>query len=159
MCRARRTARLPRRPQRAPSRPPRGVSLVEVLVSVLVVALGMLGAVALQASALRNNQGSWERTQTSLLTQGMLDAMRANPAGVTAGQYATTGYLCSAPTGTTLASRDLARWIGNLQAQIHPGACGEISCLAGACTVRVRWDDSRASGGSSAQTVTMAVQL
>jgi type IV pilus assembly protein PilV len=56
----------------------RGVSLMEVLVSVLVVSLGLLGAVALQATALRNNQGSYERTQTAILTQGIFDAMRAN---------------------------------------------------------------------------------
>jgi type IV pilus assembly protein PilV len=72
-----------------------GVSLVEVLVSVVVVSLGLLGAVALQATALRNNQGSYERTQSSILTQGIFDAMRANLSAVTSGGYNTGDWVCT----------------------------------------------------------------
>ena len=137
----------------------RGVSLVEVLVSVLVVSLGMLGAAALQASALRNNQGSYERTQVSILSQSIFDAMRANLPGVTASSYNTGGWICVAPAANTLANNDIARWISTLQGQIHAGACGNISCAAGVCTVSVRWDDSRATGGGSAQVIAMKAQL
>jgi type IV pilus assembly protein PilV len=137
----------------------RGVSLVEVLVSVLVVSLGLLGAAALQASALRNNQGSYERTQTSILSQSIFDAMRANMPGVTAASYNTGGWVCTAPEDNNLAKNDIARWITTLQGQIHSGACGSINCAAGVCTVSVRWDDSRATGGGSAQTITMKAQL
>ena len=147
------------RSARTRSRGERGVGLVEVLVSVLIVTLGLLGAAALQATALRNNQGSYERTQTAILTQGIFDAMRANLANVTANAYNTGGYICTAPTASDLASSDIARWVGNLQSQIHPGACGSITCAAGACTVGVRWDDSRATGGASAQVVELQAQL
>ena len=137
----------------------RGVGLVEVLVSVLVVTLGLLGAAALQATALRNNQGSYERTQSSILTQGIFDAMRANLAGVNANNYNTGGWVCLAPAAANLASSDIARWVGNLQTQIHSGACGSINCAAGACTVGVRWDDARATGGAAAQEISMQAQL
>ena len=138
----------------------RGVSLIEVLVSILVVSLGLLGAVALQATALRNNQGSYERTQTAILTQGIFDAMRANlVAGVDAGSYNTGGLICVAPAAADLATRDLARWITSLHAQIHPGACGAVACAGRVCTVQVQWDDSRASGGLAAQNITLAAQL
>lgn len=137
----------------------RGVSLIEVMVSVLIVTLGLLGAAALQATALRNNQGSYERTQTSILTQGIFDAMRANLVAVKANSYNTGGYVCTAPDPGSLAGSDIARWINTLQAQIHSGACGSINCAAGACTVGVRWDDSRATGGSSAQVISMRAQL
>ncbi len=137
----------------------RGVSLVEVLVSVLIVTIGLLGAVALQANALRNNQGSFERTQTSILTQGIFDAMRANLAGVTANSYNTGGMVCVAPAAGTLATSDIARWVNNLHAQINPGACGSIRCAGGVCTVSVQWDDSRATGGSDAQTISVRAQL
>ena len=136
-----------------------GVSLIEVLVSILVVTTGLLGAAALQATALRNNQGSYERTQTSILTQGMFDAMRANLAGVNANSYNTGGWVCTAPDPAGLANSDIARWINTLQTQIHSGACGSINCTTGACTVSVRWDDSRATGGSSAQVISMKAQL
>jgi type IV pilus assembly protein PilV len=139
--------------------PQSGVSLIEVMISVLIVSLGLLGAAALQATALRNNQGSYERTQTSILTQGIFDAMRANLVGVNANNYNTAGYICTAPDAASLAGSDIARWINNLQTQIHSGACGSISCAAGACTVGVRWDDSRATGGGTAQVVSMKAQL
>ena len=142
-----------------PRRRQRGVSLIEVLVSVLVVTTGLLGAAALQATALRNNQGSYERTQTSILTQGMFDAMRANLAGVNANSYNTGGWVCTAPDPASLANSDIARWVNSLKTQIHSGACGSISCTAGACTVGVRWDDSRATGGAAAQVVSMKAQL
>nr|MBP6766119.1 type IV pilus modification protein PilV [Rubrivivax sp.] len=145
-------------PRGAPSRQ-RGVSLVEVLVSVVVMALGLLGAVALQATALRNNQGSYERTQSSILTQGIFDAMRANMSAVAAGGYDTSGWVCTAPSTSSLATRDIARWVGSLHSQIHPGACGNISCTANVCTVSVRWDDSRATQGATDQQVTLRAQL
>ena len=137
----------------------RGVSLIEVLVSVLVVSLGLLGAVALQATALRNNQGSYERTQSSILTQGIFDAMRANLSAVAAGGYNTGDWVCTAPSTNSLASRDIARWVASLHSQIHPGACGNISCNANACTVSVRWDDSRSTQGATNQQVTLKAQL
>ncbi len=136
-----------------------GVSLIEVLVSVLVVSLGLLGAVALQATALRNNQGSYERTQTAILTQGIFDAMRANLPGVIAGSYDTGGLICAAPAAADLATRDLARWIASLQTQIHAGACGAVDCNGSVCTVQVQWDDSRAAGGLAAQNISLTAQL
>ena len=144
---------------RAGARTARGVSLVEVLVSVVIVTIGLLGAAALQANALRNNQGSYERTQTSILTQGIFDAMRANLPGVTANGYNTNGFVCAAPGAGGLAGSDIDRWIGNLQQQIHPGACGSIECNGRDCTVRVRWDDSRVAGGNAAHQMAMRSQL
>jgi type IV pilus assembly protein PilV len=141
------------------SRRQRGVSLIEVMISVLIVSLGLLGAAALQATALRNNQGSYERTQTSILTQGIFDAMRANLVAVNANGYNTGGYVCTAPDTSSLANSDIARWINTLQSQIHSGACGSINCAVGVCTVSVRWDDSRATGGGTAQVVAMRAQL
>ena len=132
-----------------------GATLIEVLVSVLVLSIGLFGAAALQISAMRNNQSSYEHAQMTVLTQGMLDAMRANLAGVATGQYEIAAWTCAAPAEGTLAATDLALWIGNVQAQIHPGACARITCPAPAprrdCTVGIRWDDSRATGGSNAQ--------
>lgn len=137
----------------------RGVSLIEVLVSILLVTLGVLGASAMQTVALRNNQSSYEGTQSTILVQGLLDAMRANPKGVTAGSYDTSGWLCTAAVGTTLHARDLARWVGNLRDQINPSACGKVTCTTGDCTVFVRWDDSRGLNGAASKTVSTRVQL
>lgn len=132
-----------------------GTTLIEVLVSVLVLSIGLFGAAALQVSAMRNNQSSYEHAQMTVLTQAMLDSMRANLAGVANGQYEIADWTCTPPAAGTLAATDLSVWIGTVQAQIHPGACGRITCPDPAprrdCTVGIRWDDSRATGGSSAQ--------
>lgn len=140
------TRRLPLR------RAPRGGTLIEVLVSVLVLAIGLLGAAALHTAALRNNQSNYEHAQMTLLTQGMFDAMRSNIVGVTGGAYEIASWTCSAPSGGTLAGDDIGAWIGALQAQINPGACGRITCTARDCTIGIRWDDARATGGDAAQT-------
>jgi type IV pilus assembly protein PilV len=130
-----------------------GGSLIEVLVSVLVLSIGLLGASALQVTGLRNNQSNYEHAQMTVLTQSMLDAMRNNLAGVEAGEYEIAAWTCAAPAGATLAADDVAQWIDSVQAQIHPGACGRITCPGAGrdCTVGIRWDDSRATGGSDTQ--------
>jgi type IV pilus assembly protein PilV len=137
----------------------RGATLIEVLVSVLVLAVGLLGAAALQASALRNNQSNYERAQMTVLAQGMLDAMRNNVAAVDAGSYQLAGWTCAAPAGAGLANADLGRWMTDMQGQIHGGACGRINCVARVCTVGLRWDDSRATAGSAALVVEIVSRL
>jgi type IV pilus assembly protein PilV len=145
---------------RAPRRRrPAGFSLIEVLVSVLVVSLGLLGAAALQATALRSNQGSYERTQVSILSQSLFDAMRANLAGVDNGDYNTGGWACSALAAGSLATSDLTRWVGDVRDQINPGACGQVACVLRDCTVSVRWDDSRPTGGLAARAVAIRGQF
>lgn len=138
---------------------PRGGTLIEVLVSVLVLAIGLLGAAALQVTAMRNNQSNYEHAQMSVLSQGMLDAMRGNLAGVTNGDYEIATWTCTAPAGASLAATDLANWINGLQAQINPGACGRVTCAGRDCTVGIRWDDSRATGGLSTQTFELRGRL
>jgi type IV pilus assembly protein PilV len=137
----------------------RGVGLIEVMVSILVVSIGLFGAAALQTSALRNNQGAYERTQVTILAQGMLDAMRSNIAGVDGGQYEMAEWTCAAPDAGSLARNDRARWIGDIQTQLNSAACGRITCAARVCTVGVRWDDSRSNGGSNAQVVQLQGRL
>ena len=136
-----------------------GGSLIEVLVSVLVLSIGLLGASALQVTGLRNNQSNYEHAQMTLLTQGMFDAMRSNIAGVTGGGYEMASWTCAAPAGGTLAGDDIAAWIGDLQAQINPGACGRITCTARDCTVGIQWDDARATGGASAHSIEVRGRL
>ena len=90
-----------------------GGSLIEVLVSVLVLSIGLLGASALQVTGLRNNQSNYEHAQMTVLTQSMLDAMRNNLAGVEAGEYEIATWTCAAPAGATLAADDVLLAISN----------------------------------------------
>src|SRR5690606_20270957 len=71
-----------------------GMSLVEVLVSVLILSIGLLGIAAMQATALRNGQSSLERSQAVVQTYSVLDAIRADRDNVAL--YNTGGERCAA---------------------------------------------------------------
>lgn len=153
----------------------RGVGLIEVLVSVLVMAIGMLGLAALQSLAMRNSQSSLDRTQAVYQIYSILDAMRANSNSLAAYALAMQAAPCNAPAaGATLASKDLNWWITQLQkgqdgtgqGSLGPGACGSITIDAAnprLVTVTVKWDDSRGgtggAQGSTEQTTTLVTQL
>lgn len=121
----------------------RGFSLIEVMVAVLVLALGMLGIAAMQAVSLKNSQSSFERSQGVLETYSILDSMRANRPAAIIGEYNLADWTCAAPDATTLATTDLANWIASIKANLNSTACGRINCNSIGCLIEVRWNDSR----------------
>ena len=134
------------------SRRMRGISLIEVLVSVLVLGVGLLGIAAMQSMALRGGQSSMESTQSVMQTTGIIEAMRANRTGV----Y-NMAKTCTPPAaGSTLVTNDQNNWISSLQTSLGPAACGEISGCPNACVITVYWDDSRAGGAAARTMVTRA---
>lgn len=143
-----------------------GTSLVEVMVSLLVLGAGILGVAGSQATALRNSQSSFARNHAAILTQSMFDAMRANAAVARAGGYDFNSTLtaCAVPAaGATLADADRRTWVTNLRAALGDAntTCGRVACVAATstCTVTVRWDDSRGSGGSRTQQLVTVARL
>jgi len=112
-----------------------GVTLLETLVSIIVVAFGLLGLFGLQTKAQRAETESYERIQALVLIQDITDRMNANrtdafsQAYVTASPVGGGGTLtdCSSKTGADL---DLCEW-GNLlrgSAEIASGAaCSVVS--------------------------------
>lgn len=136
----------------------RGVGLIEVLVAVLVLAIGLLGVAAMQATALRNSQSSLERSQGVMHVYTILDAMRANPAAARSGGY-NMGMTCAAPAASSLITSDQREWITTLQQNLGVTACGQVTCAAPVCTITVRWDDSRGSAGSTAQTLSTTTRI
>lgn len=57
-----------------------GISMIEVLVSILVLSIGLLGMAALMASSLRNSQSANFRSQATNLAYTYVEMMRANVA-------------------------------------------------------------------------------
>ena len=114
----------------------RGMSLIEVMVSVLVLAVGLLGVAAMQSLALRGVQGSLESTQAVMATSSILESIRANRAQADAYNMA---KLCS---GTVTASDALAQsdknaWLTSLKTTIGSG--GELHAhLQWCCTRHAR---------------------
>ncbi len=123
----------------------RGVGLIEVLIAVLVLAIGMLGIAAMQSVTLKNSGGAAERTQAAIETYAMLDILRANKANLAL--YNTAGYACAEGEASNATNDNLQGWLEQLRANVAPSACGLVNCPAtGNCEVGVQWDDTRATG-------------
>lgn len=69
-----------------------GFTLIEVLIAVVIVAIGLLGLPALQLVTLKSADGSRYRSIAIALTADMADRLRANAAGAVAGTSPDTGY-------------------------------------------------------------------
>lgn len=74
----------------------RGSSLLEVLITLLVFAVGMLGMAALQLNALQGSADSAQRSQSTWLLQDIAERVRANPEG-SAAAYATAPNCAALP--------------------------------------------------------------
>ena len=94
-----------------------GFTLVEILVSVFVLGIGLLGLSGLQVLSLQNNHSAYLRSQATLLAYDMADRMRANLSAVIALDYdkptaASIGD-CINATGCTpaeMAQNDMYEW-------------------------------------------------
>lgn len=65
----------------------RGLSLLEILISVLVLSVGILGMATLQLQALKSNQSALTRTEATQYAYMITDMMRANRSAALLGQY------------------------------------------------------------------------
>ena len=140
----------------------RGIGLIEVLISVLVLGIGLLGIAAMQSLALRGGQSSLESSQAVMQTSAIIEAMRANSANAAA--Y--NGTYDEPPIGTSLVARDLNEWIAGLQgvanwrgvvttpAVLAPDAQVTIADCPAACVITVQWNDARAGGPAARQIIT-----
>lgn len=142
----------------------RGVSLIEVLIAVFVIAIGVLGVSSAQLLSLKNNQSSYHRSQANFLVMDMLDRMRANPEGVEEGYYddldtknitasAALPACASTTSGCTvqeIAQADAKQWASNFSSNgspgLIPGSAGIIgTTITGAVTevsIEVTWSES-----------------
>ena len=65
----------------------RGFTLIEILVSVVVAAIGLLGVARLQMATLQNNNSSQHRSIAIQIASDLLERMRSNQNGVNLGSY------------------------------------------------------------------------
>lgn len=144
----------------------KGFSLIEVMVALLVMAIGLLGAAAIQLNALKYTDSSALRTQASFIAYDMLDRIRANN---------TVNYTLASAKAST-ATNDLTNprsldWYDfktNIATQLGSSANGTIVIASNVITITITWDDTRAvnsqngvgtlvadRGGSVTQTFTL----
>jgi type IV pilus assembly protein PilV len=107
-----------------------GATLIEVLVSLLILSTGLLGMSGLQTMSLRNTHTSYLRTQAAAMSADIIERMHANAQGAAVDSYTatTTGYFseaCLSSIGcssSALAMHDLAEWRAALTAGLPDGA-------------------------------------
>lgn len=157
-----------------------GTSLIEVLVSLLVLSGGLMGMAGVQAVSLRNNQAAYYRTQATTLTLDIIERMHANKTGVDNGNYdnvaggATAACFTAAGcTAAQMAAQDILDWTAQVNAALPGGDA--VVCLdstgddgttaAPACdglgnvyAVKLWWDDDR-DGNANARYVTTTQPL
>jgi type IV pilus assembly protein PilV len=120
-----------------------GFTLLEILVAIVVLSLGLLGLAGLQAVSLRNNQAAYYRGIASQQAYDMADRIRANLAGVRAGDYdnlnSTTPGIpspdcfstaCSTANIGNMAITDHAQW-NTINGLLLPNGTGTVQCVEG----------------------------
>ncbi|MET3008848.1 type IV pilus modification protein PilV [Stenotrophomonas koreensis] len=135
----------------------RGVGLIEVLIAVLILAIGLLGIAALQAVTLKNTGSASSRTQATIQIYSMLDIIRADRANVSA--YNTNIYTAGDGSGQP---GTMMGWLDGLKTSVAPDAMGRVICIADSmtCEVGVQWSEERATGGTDTPTeITITSQL
>lgn len=139
-----------------------GVSLIEVLVSMLVLALGMVGLAALQARTVSYQLGSGQRAQLSGLLADYAERVRSN-LNQAPGVAASSGYLydatwsnqaadvaaasvdCAASgascSGAALASYDMAQWRSAVRRSLPRGSVRVTGDARTGINVTFMWTD------------------
>ncbi len=138
-----------------------GFSMVEILVSLVVLAVGLLGLAAAQSSGMKASHSAYLRSQASQYAYDILDRMRANREAARAGAYdldpEAPAPVCN-PSSYDLEDCDRAEWLADVSNL--PAGTGAITYDAATqfVTVFVRWNDERA-GGSATTSLTLETQL
>lgn len=137
--------------------PQSGFSLLEVLISLVILAVGLLGIAGLQATGLKQNHSAYMRSQATQLTYDIADRMRSNQVALASYIIANSNTAlsintpCTTPAGcnaNSMAGRDLYEW--NLAiSDALPLGIGTIAASDLSYTITINWDDNR-SGATDA---------
>lgn len=112
----------------------RGISMIEVLVTIVILAFGLLGLVGLQSRLQVSEMDAYQRAQALLLLEDMANRIAANR--TEAGSYITasavgTGMDCPTTVDTT-AQRDLGEWCNALKGASETRTVGGVASRVGA---------------------------
>jgi type IV pilus assembly protein PilV len=132
----------------------RGVTLIEVLVTMVVLAFGLLGLAALQSKAQVGQVESYQRAQAAVLLQDMSSRIEGNSGQADSyitdpakplGTDSTEGSNCAAVAGQ--AARDRCEWSAALQGAGESNGSAKVGGMLGArgCIQRVQ-DANPATG-------------
>jgi type IV pilus assembly protein PilV len=129
-----------------------GFSLLEVIITLIIVAIGLLGVAGMQVASIKLADAADVRSRGAVFVNDIVERIRS--ADRTADYTIPLG---STPTPTDPLSRDLYEWKTQLANKLPQGdgsiqlitdnACNVASGNLSPCrmyTINVRWDESRA---------------
>ncbi|KJZ38604.1 type IV pilus modification protein PilV [Pseudomonas sp. B21-040] len=122
-----------------------GMTLIEVLVALLILTVGLLGAAAIQLNALKYTDSSRMTSQASFIAYDMMDRIRANAAA---------DYTVAPPTSGNLSvarDQDLYDFTTNIINFGGPTATGSVALNQRVYTITINWDDSRAANSANSR--------
>lgn len=120
----------------------RGAGLIEVLVTVLILATSLLAMGALQSRSLEFNYGAFLRSQANVMAYDILDRIRVNRANLASYSL---NMADEAPEGDSLAEEDISGWLAGVEGNL-PGGDAAIDCdsATNICSIEIQWvDDDR----------------
>ena len=130
--------------------------MIEVLVTLMIIALALLGTAGLQAYAMRTSQGGQFRSQAVFLVADLAERMEANKIGAVAGSYAlstsstantlSTACVSSACSPTDLAAFDLSQWQNAIASMLPQSSWTVTQTTSGnpsTYTITISWVDRR----------------
>lgn len=141
------------------------MTLVEVLVTLVIISVGLLGVAALQLATVRNNYDAFVRSQAAMLAADMLDRIRVNRlrvadyevdfSGGGDGEQDEPADDEDQDEALGLAQRDVQQWKQTLATQLPQGD-GAISYDVGnrVVTITIAWGEREAPAGGLLQFVT-----
>lgn len=121
-----------------------GLTLIEVLVALLVLSIGILGAAIVQLNALKQTDSAMRSSQASFVVNDLFERVRAN-SDVDYG----LGSLSQAPSSGDLNNprdQDLFDFADQLRRMLGDDVEATVVHAGARLRVAVDWNDSRAQG-------------
>jgi type IV pilus assembly protein PilV len=122
-----------------------GMTLIEVLVALLILGVGLLGAAAVQLNALKYTDSARMTSQASFIAYDMLDRIRANAAA----DYTVAPPSSGNPEVTR--DQDLFDFNSNIVSSLGATATGSVTVNQQLYTITITWDDSRAANAADSR--------
>lgn len=144
-----------------------GISLIESLIAMVVMALGILGIVGVQMRTLTDTQSGVRRAQAIRLIDDLGERLQNNPdalnnlATYTTSPRAGTDCAATACTPAQLAAFDIRQWRLNVTAALPEGSATVFVPKGGArqLGVMVGWNESRFNASGTSGTAAQATAL
>jgi len=131
------------------SRHQTGMTLIEVVVAVLILVIGLLGAAVVQLNALKYTDSTRMTSQASFIAYDMLDRIRAN-AGADYSWVRTERAPLFTSTGS-VRDLDLHDFEANITGFAGEDAKGSVVVNGQEVTISISWADARAANRPGAR--------